>query len=147
MGVGQALEHLLGGCRCAFVLSEQSRTAEAHTQSKQHNVAAQQASLTRVDFAPHSGVGSGVVCLNQTKRFAVRCLAVWCAHGPAVEEVFQLFLLGLHFKALEAFGLADVVLPVIRGLRVFGGVFDAYGFVCIHVALHRLELQVAAIHH
>ena len=147
VGVGQALEHLLGGCGCALVLPEQSSAAEAHAQAKQHDVAAQQAGLTCVDLAAHGGVRGRVVFFDQSECLAVRALAVWGADSPAVEEVLQLFFLGLNFKALEAFRLADVVLPVVRSLCVLGGVLDAHGLVGVHVALHGLELQVAAIHH
>ena len=53
----------------------------------------------------------------------------------------------MNLKSLEAFGLSDVVLPVVGSLCVFGRVLDANSFVCIHVALHGLELDVAALHH
>ena len=145
--VGQALQHRLGTCGFGFVFVEDARATEAHTQSEQHDVAAQQPRFAGVNLAAHGGVGGVVVGGDQVEGLAVLGLAGFVVVGPTGKERFNLLLLGLHLQALESFGLADVVLPVVRRLGILGGVLDAHGLVCVHVALHGLELEVTAIHH
>ena len=94
-----------------------------------------------------AGICVLVVGLNQLQRFTVFRLAVGVGVDPIGEAGFERLLLGFYVQALQAFGLADVVLPVVRCLRVFGRVLDADRGVSVHVRLHGFQFEVANVHH
>ena len=145
--IGQSLQQPFGGHHLVGIFCEEPRSAEAHTQSKQHNVTADQPGFQGVHPAAHSGIRLCVVGFNQSQRVSIRGFAICIAGGPTVEERLNFLLLELNFQSLQPFGLSDVVLPVVGGLGVLGGVLDAHGLVGVHVALHGLQLQIAALHH
>ena len=145
--VGQSLQTCFCGGHLFRVCVKHSCSCATHTKAKQGNVTANQPGFEGVHIGFDCRVGFRVVVRDQVEGLSVLGLAPLIFVHPSVEEGFELLLLGLNLKTFEAFGLADVVLPVVRRLGVLGGILDAHGLVRIHVALHGLELEVATLHH
>ena len=129
------------------VLAEQASCHAVETEREQADVATDESGLEGVYLALNAGIRVLVVGLNQPQSFTVFRCAVGVGVDPIGEAGFKRLLLGFYVQALQTFGLADVVLPVVRRLRVLGRVLDADRWVGVHVRLHGFQFEVANVHH
>ena len=127
------------------VFAEQASRHAVEPEREQANIATDESGLEGIDLSLNAGVRVFVVRLDQFQGFTVFRLAVGVGVDPIGEAGFERLLLGFYVQALQAFGLADVIFPVVRRLCVLRCILNANRGVSIHVGLHGFQFEVAHI--